>query len=447
LVRLAVFSPGVRGNVRLDVQRRDLPTGTVTVLFTDIEGSTKLLLSLGPEAYAEALAKHRRVLRNAFIPHGGVEVDTQGDAFLYAFPDPQSAVDAATEGQGALAQGPIQVRMGIHTGSPHLTDEGYVGEAVNKGARIAAAGHGGQVLLSRETQELVTAEVTDLGEHRLKDLADPAWIFQLGRARFAPLKTISNTNLPRPASSFVGRDSEISEVVSLLMNGARLVTLRGPGGAGKTRLAIEAAIQLLPEFRNGVFWVPLATLRDPALVIEAAGKAVGAREPLIGHIGEREVLLLLDNFEQVVDAAPELPGLLARCPNLRIMVTSRELLRVQGEVEFQVPPLAQQEAVELFCIRARLEANDDIAEVCRRLDYLPLAVELAAARAQMLSPPQILDRIARRLDMLKRGAGCGRATRDAACHDRMVLRHARLARATPLLPSRRLRWWLHTRGS
>jgi len=383
--------------------RRDLPSGTVTFLFTDIEGSTKLLHELGADRYSEALAEHRRILREAFTSHGGVEVDTQGDAFFVAFPTASRALEAAIESREALASGPIRVRMGVHTGTPHISDEGYVGQDVHKGARIAAAGHGGQVLLSKETRELARVDVTELGEHRLKDFDEPVWIFQLGSERFPPLKTISNTNLPRPASSFVGRDKEVDEVVALLKDGARLLTLTGPGGSGKTRLSIEAAAEVVPEFKSGVFWVGLASLRDPALVADTISQTLGAKDGLADHIAERELLLLLDNFEQVVDAAPELSALLASCPNLRLLVTSRELLRVQGEVEYPVPPLARPDAVELFCTRSRLEANETIAELCRRLDDLPLAVELAAARTSVLSPAQILERISKRLDLLKGG--------------------------------------------
>ncbi len=383
--------------------RRELPSGTVTFLFTDVEGSTRLLHELGAEAYAEALAEHRRVLREAFRAHGGVEVDTQGDVFFVAFPTAPGALDAAAAALDGLAGGPIQVRMGLHTGTPLLTEEGYVGEDVHKGARIAAAGHGGQVLLSRETREAADAEVLDLGEHRLKDFAQPVWIFQLGSDRFPPLKTISNTNLPRPASSFVGRDQEIEEVVTLLRDGARLLTLTGPGGSGKTRLAIEAAAELVPDFRNGVFWIGLATLRDPTLVTDTIGQTLGAKDGLAEHIAERELLLLLDNLEQVVEAAPGLATLVEACPNLTLLVTSRELLRVRGEVEYPVAPLAEPDAVELFCERARLRPDDTIAELCRRLDSLPLAVELAAARANVLSPAQILDRLSGRLDLLKGG--------------------------------------------
>jgi class 3 adenylate cyclase len=334
--------------------RRDLPSGSVTFLFTDIESSTKLLHELGEGEYARALAEHRRVIREAFALRAGVEVDTQGDAFFVAFPTAPGAIEAAKEAQEALARGPVRVRMGLHTGTPHVTDEGYVGRDVHKAARIAAAGHGGQVLLSTETRQQVEASVTDLGEHRLKDFDEPTPIFQLGQARFPPLKTISNTNLPRPASSFVGREREVAEVVAHLQDSTRLLTLSGPGGSGKTRIAIEAAAELVPELKAGVFWVGLAPLRDPALVLEEIARTLGAKDGLAEHIGEREMLLLLDNFEQVIEAAAELAALLEACPNLKLLVTSRELLRVRGEVEYPVPPLAAPEAVTLFCERSRL---------------------------------------------------------------------------------------------
>ncbi|MBA2462759.1 MAG: adenylate/guanylate cyclase domain-containing protein [Actinobacteria bacterium] len=382
--------------------RRDLPSGTVTLLFTDIEGSTKLLHELG-EDYAEALAEHRRLLREAFRAHAGAEVDTQGDALFYAFASAKEAVAAAAEAQEALADGPIRVRMGLHTGEPQLTEEGYVGLEVHKGARIAAAGHGGQVLFSQATRDAVEVAVLDLGEHRVKDFSEPVLICQLGEERFPPLKTISNTNLPRPASSFLGREREVAEVVSLIREGAVLVTLLGPGGTGKTRLAIEAAAELVPEFKAGVFWVGLAALRDPRLVTETIAKTLGAKTELADEIGTRELLLLLDNFEQVVEAAAELSALLSACPNLTLLVTSRELLRIQGEVDYPVPALDEAEAVELFCARSKLGRSDEVAELCRRLDNLPLAVELAAARTSVLSPAQILERLSQRLDLLKGG--------------------------------------------
>jgi predicted ATPase len=382
--------------------RSQFPNATVTFLFTDVEGSTRLLHELGAEAYAEALAEHRRALRKVFAAEGGVEVDTQGDAFFYVFTDARAAFAAGAAANVALEPGLIRIRMGLHTGEPLLTGEGYVGEDVHLGARIAAAAHGGQVLLSAATRALVDGGVTDLGEHRLKDFAEPVAIFQLGEERFPPLKTISNTNLPRPASSFVGRERETAEVAELV-RGHRLVTLSGPGGSGKTRLSIEAASELVGEFKAGVFWVSLATVRDPTLVLETVGQTLAAKDGLADEIGERELLLLLDNLEQVVEASAELASLVEVCPNLHLLVTSRELLRVRGEVEYPVPPLAEPEAVTLFCERSRLEPDETTAELCRRLDNLPLAVELAAARTRVLTPQQILDRLAQRLDLLKGG--------------------------------------------
>jgi predicted ATPase/class 3 adenylate cyclase len=385
---------------------RDLPTGTVTLVFTDIEGSTKLLHELGAEAYAEALTEHRRLLREAFGGRGGIEVDTQGDAFFYAFADAREAVLATEEGREALRRGPIHVRVGIHTGTPHVTDEGYIGVDVHKGARIGAAGHGGQALLSVETRagaEVDDASVVDLGEHRLKDFAQPIRIFQLGSERFPPLKTISNTNLPRPASSFVGREREVADVLALLRDGARLVTLTGPGGSGKTRLSIEAAAELVGDHKAGTLWVELAPLRDPALVTGEIAKTLGASDGLADHIGEREMLLVLDNLEQVIEAAPELADLVEACPNLKILVTSRERLRVRGEVEYPVQALAEPEAVELFLARAGGQPDEAVRELCQALDDLPLAIELAAARTSVLSPAQILERLSQRLDLLKGG--------------------------------------------
>src|SRR5436309_14831704 len=380
-----------------------LPDGNVTFLFTDIEGSTRLIEKLGEEGYVEALAVHRCALRDAFVVHGGVEVDTQGDAFLFVFADPVEALVAAAEGQAALGSGPVRVRMGLHTGEVRLTGEGYAGRELHRAARVGASGHGGQIVVSAATRAFVDGELTELGEHRLKDFDEPVALFQLGSERFAPLRTISNTNLPHPASSFVGRRRERDELVGLLGNGARLVTLPGPGGSGKTRLAIEAASELVSAFKAGVFWVGLARLRDPAVVAEEIAQTLGAKEELAKHVGERELLLLLDNFEQVVEAAPELSKLLQACPNLRLLITSRELLRIAGEVEYAVSPLAEPEALELFCERSRLEPDETLAELCRRLDDLPLAVELAAARTRVLPPSQILDRLGQRLDLLKGG--------------------------------------------
>jgi predicted ATPase/class 3 adenylate cyclase len=380
------------------------PAGTVTFVFTDIEGSTALLDNLGAEAFKETLADHRRALRDAFGAHSGYEVDEAGDGLFYAFASASEAVTAVAQAMALLANGSVQSRVGVHTGEPLLDPPKYVGPDVHKAARIMSAAHGGQVLLSGATRELVAEDVLDLGKHRLKDFAEPVPLFQLGSDRFPPLRTISNTNLPVPLSSFVGREQEVTEVVSLVRDeAARLVTLAGPGGTGKTRLAVEAAGELVSEFGAGVFWVGLAPVRDPALVVDTIAQTLGAKQELAGHIGDKQLLLVLDNLEQVVESAVELAALLRACPNLRLLVTSRELLRVDGEVVFPVPALAEPEAVELFCTRSRIEPDDAVAELCGRLDNLPLALELAAARVSVLTPAQILERISQRLDLFRAG--------------------------------------------
>ena len=380
------------------------PSGTVTLVFTDVEGSTALLDSLGAEAYKGALADHRRIVREAFGAHSGYEVDEAGDGLFYAFASASAAVTAVGQAIASLAEGPVRVRVGVHTGEPVLDPPKYVGVDVHKAARIMSAAHGGQVLLSGATRELVAEDVLDLGKHRLKDFPEPVSLYQLGPDRFPPLRTISNTNLPAPLSSFVGRERELTEVVSLVRDkGARLVTLAGPGGTGKTRLAIEAAWELVSEFGGGVFWVGLAPVRDPALVGDRIAQTLGAKQELAAHIGEKQLLLVLDNLEQVVESAVELAALLRACPNLRLLVTSRELLRVDGEVVYPVPALAEPEAVELFCARARIEPDEAVAELCGRLDNLPLALELAAARVSVLTPAQILERISQRLDLFRAG--------------------------------------------
>ena len=257
--------------------RRELPSGTVTFLFTDVEGSTKLLRELGEEAFSETLAEHRRILRGAFAAHGGVEVDTQGAAFFVAFATAPGALAAASEAAAGLASGPIRVRIGVHTGTPFMAEEGYVGVDVHRAARIAAAGHGGQVLVSSSTAGLAGANaLRDLGEHRLKDLAAPERIYQLGDGEFPPLKSLYRTNLPIPATPFLGREQELDEALALLA-GARLLTLTGPGGTGKTRLAAQAAATASDAYPDGVWWVPLAPLRDPQLVVSTAAQVVGAK--------------------------------------------------------------------------------------------------------------------------------------------------------------------------
>jgi predicted ATPase/class 3 adenylate cyclase len=402
-----------RGSSRLNSPvERELPTGTVTFVFTDVEGSTRLLQRLGADAYANALAEHRRALREAFARHDGVEVDTQGDSFFIAFSTAPAALAAAAEVRQVLAPGPIRVRIGIHTGTPYITDEGYVGPDVHRAARIAAAGHGGQILVSSSAASLVDgSSLRDLGEHRLKDLAASERIYQLGDEAFPPLKSLHQTNLPIPATPFLGRRRELDEVTTLLRSGAaRLLTLTGPAGAGKTRLALQAAAEASDQYPDGVFWAPLAALRDPKLVFEVAAQALGVRDGLADRIAERRLLFILDNFEHLIDGASELADLLATCPNLQLLVTSRELLRLPGEQAYPVPSLEPQDATALFTARARaadpeFDPDPIIEELCSQLDNLPLALELAATRVGVLSPEQLLDRLSKRLDLLKAGRG------------------------------------------
>ena len=394
--------------------RSDLPSGTITFLFTDVEGSTRLLQDLGEATYAGELAEHRRVIREACDAQGGVEVDTQGDAFFVAFSSGQRALAAAAGITDGLSTGPIRVRIGIHTGAAHLSSEGYVGEDVHRAARIAAAGHGGQVLVSEQTAELLgsTDTLVSLGAHRLKDFEGPVRLYQLGDGSFPALKTIANTNLPTPASSFLGRDNELNEADALLRQ-TRLLTVHGPGGQGKTRFALELASRAREErfadYSDGVFSCFLASLRDPSLVLgticqtlsvrEEAGRS--ALEALSSHLKGKKLLLLLDNLEHLLACAGELSELLSTCPELTLLVTSRELLRINGELPYALPPLADEESVSLFCERALAEPSEPIRVLCERLDGLPLAIELAAARMTLLSPEQLLERLSQRLDLLK----------------------------------------------
>jgi predicted ATPase/class 3 adenylate cyclase len=400
-----------------------LPQGEVTLLFTDIDGSTRLLHDLG-DAYADVLKAHRRCVREAFQRHSGVEVDTQGDAFFVAFARPEDAVAAAADAQRALASGPVRVRMGVHTGRPTVTDEGYVGMDVHVGARIAAVGHGGQVVVSRATAEALGADnvtLIDLGEHRLKDITERVWLYQLSEpglgADFPPLRTISNTNLPAPARRLVGRDLELGEVCARIRSGdARIVTLTGAGGVGKTRLAVQAGLELVEHFPNGVFFVGLAPLADAGLVIPAIAQTLGIRESpaepaletLVAHLRLRRMLLVLDNLEHVVAAAPEVADLVAASEGLSIIATSREPLRIAPEHEYPLAPLDNAAAVDLFCDRARavdpgFVGDAATEEICRRLDGLPLAIELAAARVRLLPPRSLLGRLEPRLPLLTGG--------------------------------------------
>jgi predicted ATPase/class 3 adenylate cyclase len=406
----------------------DLPRGTVTLLFTDIEGSTRLLESLG-DLYGEVRAEHRRVVRAAFRAHAGVEVDTQGDSFFVAFAQATDAVAAAAEIQRALAEGPLRVRIGIHTGEPILDERGYWGLDVNRAARVMAAAHGGQVLISHSTRDLLDCdiELRDLGQHRLKDLTSPVRLFQLLieglPADFPPPRTLEArpNNLPVQPSSLIGRERELGQICALLSRAdVRLLTLTGPGGIGKTRLALQAAAELLDQHIDGTFFIGLDSVATSELVIPTIAQTLGLREwpgrtiaeTLSDYLKRKAALLVLDNFEHVVEAAPAIGELLVCCPNLVIVVTSREPLRLLAEQEYPVSPLPADDAVALFAARARAvrpdfaitsESEPAIHDICDRLDALPLAIELAASRIKALPLAALCERLSQRLELLTGG--------------------------------------------
>jgi predicted ATPase/class 3 adenylate cyclase len=416
---------------------RELPTGTVTFLFTDIEGSTRLLQELG-DRYPAVRDEHAAILRRAIRDGGGTEVSTEGDSFFAAFPSPVAAAGAAVAAQRGLAAHPwprgfpVRVRMGLHTGEGVLGGDNYVGIDVNRAARVAAAAAGGQVIVSGATRGLVEHDLPsgtswrDLGEHRLKDINLPLHLYDLViaglPADFPPPRTLdaSPGNLPTQLTSFVGRDDEIAEAVRLL-EGSRLLTLTGAGGTGKTRLALRVAAELRPRFRDGAFLVDLSSVTDPALVPAAVARALRVPEVpgrplpavLADHLRDRELLLVVDNFEQVAAAGPLVEELLGAAPGVRAVVTSRAVLSLRGEQELVVPPLGSSEAVRLFVERAQAvrpgfvlteENAPVVAEICARLDGLPLAIELAATRTKVLSPEEILPRLRQRLTLLTTGA-------------------------------------------
>ncbi|TMK86324.1 MAG: adenylate/guanylate cyclase domain-containing protein [Actinobacteria bacterium] len=429
----------------------DLPTGTVTFLFTDIEGSTRLLQELG-DRYVHARDDHAAILRRAIAASDGVEVNTKGDSFFVAFRSPIKALEAAVAAQKGLAAHdwspgpPLRVRMGLHTGEGARGGDDYVGIDVNRAARISEAAHGGQIILSDATRGLIERalpdEVTlrDLGDHRLKDIARPERLYDLViegvPADFPPPRTLDArpNNLPAQLTSFVGREDEIADVRRLLRL-ARLLTLTGTGGTGKSRLALRVAADVLTEYRDGAFFVDLSALTDPALVPSATARALGVPEeagrPILdavkNHLRDKEILLVVDNFEQVADAAPMIEDLLTAAPKLKVLITSRVVLSLRGEHEYEVPPLKPPdparlpdvltlrrfEAVQLFTERAVAvqpafrvtERNAPaVAEITARLDGLPLAIELAATRTKVLTPEEMLPRLRDRLSLLSSGA-------------------------------------------
>jgi predicted ATPase/class 3 adenylate cyclase len=396
--------------------RTELPTGTVTFLFTDVEGSTRLLHELGAEAYAAELAEHRGIVREACAGQGGVEVDTQGDAFFVAFPTAPGAFEAAAQITERLGGGRIRVRIGLHTGTPFLTDEGYAGADVNRAARIAASASGGQIVVSESTRALLTeGDFVDLGRHRFKDLAAAEHIYQLGSEEFPPLRSLPETNLPVPATPFLGREEELASVVTQL--GAadlRLLTLTGAGGSGKTRLALQSAAEVAERFPGGVSWIPLSPLTDVSLVAPSVAQVLGAEDVPEGRLdlafAERvsrgRVLVLVDNCEHLLPGVAQPIAALRDVAGVTVLATSRERLQLQGEQVFGVPPLSETDGVRLFVSRAsavgaQVSATAEVEELCERLDELPLALELAAARTVLFSPRQLLDRLGKRLDLLK----------------------------------------------
>jgi predicted ATPase/class 3 adenylate cyclase len=399
------------------------PSGTVTLVFTDVEGSTRLLEELGTDAYRGALAEHRRVVWEAFGTHEGYEVDHEGDAFFYAFASAETAVSAVGEAMVVLAEGPIRIRVGIHTGEPALDPPKYVGMDVHRAARIMSAAHGGQVVLSSSTVALLkpgSFELRDLGDHRFKDLSAPERVFQLGAGDFPPIRSLHRTNLPVPATPFLGREEELAAVAGMLGEPEmRLLSLVGPGGTGKTRLALQASAEASDGYPDGVFWVPLAPLRDPALVLPTVAAALSVREwrdgspvdDLAQALARRRLLLFVDNVEHLLpDAADLLGAFVEACPAVTTIVTTRERLQLPGERVYAVPPMSETDGEALFRSRAaavgvELEPSEELRTLCERLDHLPLALELAAARTVVFSPAQLLDRLSQRLDLLKAGRG------------------------------------------
>ena len=437
-----------------------LPTGTVTMVFTDIEGSTALLSRLG-DRYAQALSAHRVLLRAAWGRWAGREMGTEGDSFFVVFESAAHAVRACLDGQRALCsfEWPegivLRVRMGIHTGELARHEDSYVGMDVHRAARIAATAHGGQVVLSEGTRQLVTTgrpdgvEIRDLGWHRLKDLPAPERIYQLVApgllSDLPPIRSMgAPTNLPLPPTPLVGREEELAQVHDrLLLPDVRLVTLTGAGGSGKTRLAVAVAASLDQHFASGVFFVPLAAATDAEMMWLAIAEAVGATgdgpaSALVSdHLRERRALLVLDNLEHLPEAPGVVTALLNAAPHLSVLATSRRSLHLQGEHEHPVPPLtlpratsgalsevASAGAVKLFVqqagmVRPNFALTDataaDVAAICTRLDGLPLAIELAASRVKLLTPRALLGRLDQRLTLT--AGDTGRPARQQTLRD------------------------------
>jgi predicted ATPase/class 3 adenylate cyclase len=432
----------------------ELPTGTVTFLFSDIQGSTRLLESLG-EGYADVLQRHRQIVRDAFAARGGLEIGTEGDSFFAVFPRAEDSVNAAVAIQRDLAKerwpqdGSVRVRIGLHTGEARISGFEYVGIDVHRAARIMAAAHGGQILISDATRESVERklpsgiELRDLGEHRLKDLSGTERLFQVTAEdlpdEFAALRSLNAVpnNLPTQSTPLVGRTAELKSIREHLESArVRVLTLTGPGGIGKTRLALQTAAYVIERFPDGVYFVDLSPARDAPAALDAIVQAVGMTMPgqedvlteIQQQLNGRQMLLVLDNFEQVMPAADALATLLARCAQLKVMVTSREALRIRGEQLFTVGPLSlpdvaaqrltaedasSYEAVRLFVERAReaepgFALTDEnagaVARICAQLDGLPLAIELAAARLRLFSPDELNRRLRSRLEVLRGGA-------------------------------------------
>jgi predicted ATPase len=433
---------------------RDFPSGTVTFLFTDVEGSTRRW-EQDSTAMRAAIERHFAILDEAIRAHQGVRFKIIGDAVQAAFPTALDAVQAAVTAQRALvaedwgALGPVRVRMALHTGAATPHDHDYLSPALNRLARLLAAGAGGQILLTEATRQLVRdlsstelpLQVIDLGEHRLRDLNEVEHVFQLTApglpADFPPLKSLDRQihNLPPQLTPFIGREALVKEIRSRLEQPAvRLLTLTGPGGTGKTRLALQVATELVGAYEDGVWFVPLAPVTSVTLVAATIAGVLGVRdssaEPiessLRAYLKSRRLLLVLDNFEHVVDASPLVTNLLSHCPDIQVLVTSRAPLHLSGEHEIPIPPLElpplehpvlldaalASEAVRLFVDRARavqshfelIEENAEaIVAICRRLDGLPLAIELAASRVRLLPPQAILARLDNRLTLLTGG--------------------------------------------